>query len=290
MTRPPSTVDEPGPRLPRVMVASPMRYRPECPEVLGAFLAGVKAQEYAGELEQFAVVQEESTNWEGYDGPSIPSLSRPWEVERLFLPAPLDSRYLGGPRTTGETQENIAYLRNRILRRFGESTAALLFMVDSDIVLNPGAVNRMVEVWRMLAASARPSCGGENITLSLQIDNRLHEDDQPVTNARWQDPETGRLVAVPWEAGLREVVEVVYTGACTLMGRAALCRRFGWDPRYNEEHQRWMDDLRAEGFRHWFLREPQWADHRLKREKPARKQIRDARAEWEAKHRQGGEP
>lgn len=264
------------------MIASPVRYRPECPEVLPAFLEAVRVQDYQGQRVCYALVQEESDDWEGYDGPSVPVFPTPWDVDRLYLPAPADSRILGGPRSTGETQQNLAYLRNRILREFDESGTDLLLMVDSDVILAPHALIDLVAGYQMLTDAKPPTvcAGAAGLTLSLQIDNRVFEDAQPTTNAQEQD-EDGKWVPVPWSQE-RRFREVGRSGACTIYPRSVLARRFRWDPRYTEEHQGFFDDLRGLGCRHWLLQDPALVEHRMQREPSPRDELRRKRAEWDA--------
>jgi hypothetical protein len=135
----------------------------------------------------------------------------------------------------------------------------------------------------MLARSPEKCAGpGGLLTLSLQIDNRIFDDDPPAANAEQRD-EHGRWERVPYQAQ-RTFTEVGRSGAATLYPRSALARRFHWDPRYNEEHQSYFDELAAIGFRHWLLQDPSLATHLMVRESGHREAIRRARERYEAEN------
>lgn len=274
------TNPETAPPLPAVLISSPVRYRPECPEVLAAFFEGIEGLDYAGPMSRWLILQDDVGR--PFKVPSS------WDVCRVDLQAAPDSRYLGGPRSTGETQENLAYLRNRILRRFEASKAAALLMVDSDVVLRPEALTRMVEAFRQLASDPKASAGPGSLTLSLQIDNRVFDDDPPAANAEqpmfrpgeflpYPPGPINRFERVPYRAD-GSVTEVWRSGAVTLYPRAALARRFRWDPRYNEEHQGYFDDLRELGFRHYLLQDPSLSTHLMVRQPGHREALRIAKA------------
>lgn len=287
--------------LPTVLIASPIRYRPECPEVLGEFLVAVERQDYDwGMRRAFFVVQgghpyairptyeagdpvellrHDLVDWSDFSSATF---------EVVSVPCHADSRALGGPRTTGETQENLAYLRNRILRRFAESDAELLLMIDSDVILRHDALRRMVNGMQRRASD----CGGP-VTLSLQINNQPFEGSPPVTNAEEFDADGSDpsvLIPTPWSEGvpMGEFREVARSGACTLYPREALARRFYWDPRYREEHQAYFDELRAIGFRHWLLQAPELVEHRMKREPDPRGWLGERKAERKAREAASG--
>ena len=244
---------------PSVLIASPIRYRPECPEVLEAFLEAFQALEWHGERAYWFAL---------HDSPSEQFVGCLRLQERFgdcatcgtyTIPTDSDSRLFGGPRQSGETQENIAFLRNKIFRRFQDSGADLLLMVDSDVVLHPKALVRMAEV--MTEVMTEELC-----TVSLQINNCPFEGGDPAGNAEWcRVPGPSRDNKVPYATD-GSVIEVDRSGACTLYPRQALARRFHWDPRYREEHQSLFDELKEIGFRHYLLRYPLLADHRMKRE------------------------
>ncbi len=283
--------------LPSVLIASPIRYRPDCPEVLPAFLESIKGLRYRGDVSMHLVIHQAHDRYDGFGLDPVtrvlsavamsPQDVDAWSIECCNLRASPDSRHLGGPRTTGETQENLAYLRNRILRKFQESKADLLLMVDSDVILAPNALDEMVSSYESIDArnTWRPHPVG--CTITLQIDNRVVEDGASVSNAQVLEQSTDGIVLGVWVpvpfSMQRTFREIDRGGACTLYPREVLTRRFRWDPRYNEEHQAFFDDLREIGFRHWFLQDPSLVEHRMKREPSRSEAIRRAKAEMEAK-------
>jgi len=254
--------------LPRVLIAATVRYRPDAPEVLPAFLDALAALDWPAERRDFLfIVQADQTMGETREALTGWHREHGGEYRVVDLMASADTRKLGGPRSTGETQENLAFLRNKILRRFQESDADLLLMVDSDVVLAPAALRRMV-------AELQERMEDGPATVTAQIDNRVAEDDEPASNGQ-QIVTTGpHWHQAPAEyATDGSVIEVARAGACTLYPKSVLVRRFRWDPRYNEEHQALFDDLRELGFRHYLIREPSLADHRMKRARPLREQL-----------------
>jgi hypothetical protein len=248
---------------PSLLIASPIRYRPECPEVLPAFFDAVKALEWDGSGSvdyYFALhlagelgIEDQDGMLEFMVGYGAPTGA---ECEGLGLGGRPDSRLMCGPRHDGEVQENLAYLRNRILRRWSESGADLLLMVDSDVILHPTAAKRMHQ-----ELQAR----GPLATVSLQLNNCPFEGGEPASNASYLHPITGRWEPVSWVES-NGCIEVDRSGACTLYPRQALCGRFYWSPGYREEHQFYFDLLKANGFRHWLVQDASLVDHRMKRE------------------------
>lgn len=191
----------------------------------------------------------------------------------FFLNGTPDSREIGGPRSTGETQENIAFLRNKCFREWDRSRHSWCFMVDSDVVLAPNALNVALFTLTSLMERHDAPC-----TLSLQIDNRVTEDHAPATNAM---DDRGR--PIPWADDGR-LTEVARSGAVTLYPRRALGFRFGWAPGYNEEHQSMLDQMRSAGWRHYLLQDPRLTDHRMRRLRSGFEILRENR---EARERKG---
>lgn len=270
---------------PKILITSPIRYRPDAPRVLADALKALTEQDYSGEIEYHFLVHTEPDSCGELAEQAVRDFIpiKPGDYgasyEVLSIPSPEDSRTLGGPRSTGETQEVLAFLRNRLFRAFQQSDADLCLMVDSDVVLAPGALGRMVEMmeWpKVEDGKARPP--GRR-TVSLQIDNRIAEEHEPASNAmvrandhdsdvnvyaRNRLPCGGYGKRAPWsDDGL--TIKVARAGACTLYPRAALERRFRWDPRYQDEQDALFDDLRELGFEHFLIRDPKLAEHRMKR-------------------------
>lgn len=240
--------------MPSVLIGAPVAYRSECPDVLVDWASALAAQDYDGERQHYVVLNGADAELAWRDLGEFDTRTL-FELVDLGWLTPSDSRALGGPRSTGATQMRLAFLRNMILEWFALSDAAYLLMVDSDVVLAPTALRVMVEAIKQLGAPA---------TLSVQIDNRNAEDDPPRANAKaWS--EDGSLVVAPWQH-TPGIYPVARSGACSLYTRSALHRRCRWDPRYDEEHEGWYDDLTEMGFRHWLLVAPGLADHRMQRE------------------------
>lgn len=271
--------------LPSVFITGPVRARPEGHQALEAFVSGLLAQDYAGPIE-FGFVHHQAKFGQEADDQVAEILWRLSErddtrvdVQALVIPAPPDSRKLGGARHSGEIQEILAFLRNRCLQAFRASGADLCLMVDSDIELAPNALSRAVEEMQ-----TRELC-----TVSLQIDNRIAEDHIPAPNAMHDCRRgTGNSNVNPFAlrrsswAEDGSVIEVAQSGACTLYPRGALGYRFRWDHRrHTEEHQGLFDDMREAGCRHWLLRDPSLATHHMRRDPPLavqRREIQEARA------------
>ena len=252
---------------PKILITSPIRYRPDAP---GAWCVAFEswneaARDYAGEVSFCGVLHQAGGRqgpWDPREAANPPYQHMPFSLENITIPSPQDSRTLGGPRSTGETQEVLAFLRNRLFRAFQQSDADLCLMVDSDVVLAPGALRRMVDMDSWPTVKDGKVTASPPRTVSLQIDNRIAEEHEPHTNAMWDN--AGRMSRVPWsDDGL--TVRVHRAGACTLYPRAALERRFRWDPRYQDEQDALFDDLRELGFEHFLIRDPKLAEHRMKR-------------------------
>lgn len=279
----------------RVLIASPIRYRPECPEVLGEFLDGLAGLDWPRDRVRFWFIVQTDDDHQpvaelerrGYDFTAVTMLASP------------DSRLISGPRRTTETQLNLAYLRSRIFHYWEHETDAdLCLMVDSDVVLAPGALKRMVdEIWSPCdhddcdLYNACGRCGfdccecerGQGTqrcksrgkiacaTVSLQLNNCPLEDGDPAANAKLSD---GSRAPYATDGS---VIEVARSGACTLYPRAAARCRFTFDPtRHHEEHEGLFDRLREKGFWHYLIRDPKLADHRMKREPDAITALRKA--------------
>lgn len=256
---------------PSVLVASPIRFRPDNPEVLPAFLDAVAALDWPEDRREFWFAVQ------GYAEQMRLDLEKwlvPFRWAYYQIPAPEDSREIGGPRSSGETQENIALLRNKIFRRFMDSEADLCLMVDSDIVLAPEALAVMAQQLELHAAMSGDDIRDLKVTVTCQIDNRIGAEESPAGNAQVRNTRGGWSRA-PWSDDC-DVIEVHRAGACTLYTRAALCRRFYVDYRYPEEHQWLFDELTDLGFLHMLIRDPGLADHRMKRLIP--KHRREAEA------------
>lgn len=202
------------------------------------------------------------------------------EIMHLF--GPKDSRTLGGPRTTGWTQMLLAFMRSWLFQRWADESNPweLMLQIDSDVALHEQAINGAVAHWQALAEAYGP-----RVTLSLQIDNRVAEDDPPVPNAMtWKDAHgsdqnpldptrTSSMRLAPWgDAG--DLLEVQRSGAVTIYPRAALHFRPTWEPLYREEHQKMFDEMAEHGWRHFLWRAPTMTDHRMPRMKSLR-QVRD---------------
>jgi hypothetical protein len=293
--------------LPKVLIASPIRYRPDCPEVLPAFLDALAALDWPEERVEFCMVVHDpddgSSDWRDVHQ-ECERLGYLADVSRVFvIGSTADTRTLGGPRTTGETLENLAFLRNKILRRFQESDADLLLMVDSDVVLAPGALRAMFEAmaWHSESRPLRASNRGTDsfqvqigdgsthdpCTVTAQIDNRLAIDHPPASNGQTCENVNETLHYLPAPYAIDgTVIEVARAGACTLYPRSVLARRFRWDPRYTEEHQALFDDLRELGFRHYLIRAPELAEHRRDRWPSGFDLLRQNREERERHERE----
>ena len=127
-------------------------------------------------------------------------------------------------------------------------------------------------------------------TASLQILNTPWEGGPPTGNAliRHEDPDHVRhgWASVPWaEDG--SVVEVDRCGACTLYPREVLRFRFHWQPGFDEEHQSLFDQCKATGWRHYLIRDPKLADHRMKRDPSIEDAMARLKAEKAEKKRNG---
>lgn len=251
------------PSRPSVLICSPIRYRPECPEVLPVFLDALGGLEFLGEQRHFFIIQDDDEP--GSDEIVAMLDARPrHDFSRITMTARPDSRLLTGPRRTGETQLNLAYLRSRLFHHWEHATESdYCLMVDSDVVLAPQALARMLSVMAALGPLA---------TVTLQLNNTPFADGEPAGNAM-------ELLPTGWSrapyATDGSVIEVARAGACTLYPRPASRYRFTFDPtKHNEEHQGLFDRLREDGFRHYLIRDPTLADHRMVR--PA---WRDARAQ-----------
>lgn len=177
-------------------------------------------------------------------------------VDLFMLPQPPDSREIGGARHAGAVQENLAYLRNRVFGYWQREVpeARHLLMVDSDILLRPRAMSRMLDYARTLSG---------RYTVSLQVDNAVTDTQPPQSNATAYFDGRGRAVRVPWVAAGEPVV-VQRAGGCTLYPRAALAERFGYRHGFDlDEQDSLFDALRdVHDFRHHLLREPDLAEHR----------------------------
>lgn len=247
------------------LAASPVRHRPDNPTLFWDFWAGIQAQ---GPTHTYLAVHEA-----GQDQDFLVELQlRDVPHDRFGIPASRDLRTKPGPRCTGETMENLAFLRNKLLRRFQQlESCKYLLMVDSDIVLAPGALDHLV------ATAEREGLD----SLTALIDTNHHASDSPMANAmlrgnsvrgflgpragdwvRWS-PEVAALLPSSYRRG-PNLHYVHRAGACTLFSRRVLELRFHWDPRFGDE-QDWLFIEMGQRYGHtchWLDTTPGLADHR----------------------------
>lgn len=252
---------------PIVVLGIPVRYRPEAPEVFGQVVAAIKRLNWPADRIRHHVVihgEPEATRGEVEVLVAAASLAAA-RVETQRLAVPADNRELGGPRWDGTILDALVFLRSRIFREWQKAPEVeACFMVDSDVVLHPEALERLTGLLERMGDEhpAEERYLKTRGTLSLMLNTSLDEGEPRTQATRFT--ERGPRPAQWVEDGA--VVNVARAGACTLYPRSVL--KAGWfhlRPGDREEHAGLFDQLSAAGFKHGLVRDPTLAQHMMPR-------------------------
>jgi hypothetical protein len=211
-----------------VMIASPVRNRAW---VLPEFLAALDRLEFPQDRLSFYFLANDCAD-------ASPQILRSWAAERpravveeVNTGVPGWNRY----RWPHYDYGNLAFLRNRILKRFLESACTHLFSVDSDVIVPPHALARLLAADRPVVAGVISNFPG------------LPVEDSPAHNFLFLvDGHYRHQRHVP-----EGLFEVDLTGAVVLIRRDVVEAGVRYEGHPSGEDAGFCEQAKARGFRLW---------------------------------------